>query len=220
MNRFRIAVLAAVVAAAAVLVPTTDATIHQISVANFAFTPPTVNAVLGDTLRWVWVSGTHTATSGDPSTCTPDGIFNGPLDSAHHTFDYVATQVGTIPYYCFFHCAMGMNGSIIVSQPTAVPEAPPAESASARWLAASPNPFLSTTTVRLRLPQPAAIRVEIFDVAGRSIQVLADRLLDAGTHELAWDARTARGGAAPGGVYYARLLSQERTESVRLLLLR
>lgn len=220
MNRFRIAVLAAVLMAVVFLVPTTDATLHQITVANFAFSPQNVSAAPGDTLRWVWVSGIHTATSGNASTCTPDGIFNGPLDSAHHTFDYVATQVGTISYYCVFHCTMGMNGSITVSQPVAVPEVPPAESESARWLTASPNPFLSTTTVRLRLAQPVAIRLEIFDVTGRSIQVLADRLLDAGTHDLAWGARTARGGAAPGGVYYARLLSQERTESVRLLLLR
>ena len=97
---------------------------HQVSVANFAFSPQNVNAVPGDTLRWVWVNGIHTATSGDPSTCTPDGIFNGPVDSGHHTFDYCRDSGGHHLYFCVFHCAMGMNGSITVSEPVAVPEDP------------------------------------------------------------------------------------------------
>ena len=39
------------------------ATTITVRVSNFQFQPKTVNAKVGDTIRWRWVNGTHTTTS-------------------------------------------------------------------------------------------------------------------------------------------------------------
>jgi flagellar hook assembly protein FlgD len=49
------------------------------------------------------------------------------------------------------------------------------------------------------------IRVSVYDVSGRRVRRLADRLFAAGHHELRWDGADDRGRALPRGVYFTRL---------------
>ena len=109
--------LVAVVAANAA-----DAEVITVSVSSFAFTPSTVTAAPGDTIRWVRVSGSHTATSGSP--CEPSGTFDLPVNSmfASATWVVPASEAGTtIPYYCAPHC-FSMQGSIVVTKPSHGPD--------------------------------------------------------------------------------------------------
>ncbi len=47
---------------------------HMVDVANFAFSPSTVTVMVGDTVTWNWVSGTHTTTcNGTSGTSLPPG---------------------------------------------------------------------------------------------------------------------------------------------------
>jgi len=45
-----------------------------------------------------------------------------------------------------------------------------------------PNPFSASTVIRLLLPEPADVHLEVFDALGRSVGVLLDDDLAAGTH--------------------------------------
>jgi len=66
-----------------------------------------------------------------------------------------------------------------------------------------PNPFNPSTLVRYHLAAPAQVRLEVFDLAGRRVALLAEGLRQAGAHE----ARFAPGEAGlPGGCYFCRLL--------------
>ena len=87
--------------------------IHDVSVTDFDFTPSLVNAKSGDTVRWNWVNGIHTITSG--TNCTGDGRFNQPISSG--TWQYVIPSdfSGSIPYYCAPHCGFGMVATIDVA---------------------------------------------------------------------------------------------------------
>jgi plastocyanin len=221
MNRNHLMIVLTMLLTFVPMISPAHALVQQINVANFAFSPPTATITLGDTLRWIWVNGMHTATSGDPTTCTPDGLFSGPLDSTHPTFQYVFTQTGTFNYYCFFHCAFGMTGQITV-QPTtvAVPEARRSGTDVPLTINASPNPFFSQATLELRVPRSEPARVEIYDITGRSISVLADRGFDAGMHPLVWDGRIDGGADAPGGIYYAKVMTPTATVTARLILVR
>ena len=40
-------------------------TTHTVHVSNYQFKPATVNAVVGDKIKWVWDEGGHTTTSVD-----------------------------------------------------------------------------------------------------------------------------------------------------------
>ena len=86
---------------------------HRVTASGMSFTPSTVNAVVGDSVTWVWRDGTHTTTS----TSIPPGArsWNAPLDSANTRFRTRLRVAGTYSYQCNFHFAQGMVGTIVVS---------------------------------------------------------------------------------------------------------
>ena len=63
-----------------------------------------------------------------------------------------------------------------------------------------PNPFSPRTTIRFDLPEAMTVRLAVYDVQGRRVQVLADGPLPAGRHEVPFD-----GGGLASGWYLARL---------------
>lgn len=83
---------------------------------------PVVDAVVsvGDTVRWVWVQGSHTTTAvvGSPEQ------WNAPISSSNPQFSRVFNAVGVFWYYCIPHgfdngdgTAGGMAGTITVLPP-------------------------------------------------------------------------------------------------------
>ena len=88
------------------------ATVHQVTVSNFQFSPATVNAVVGDTIKWVWGSGFHTTTS----ETVPAGAttWDAPIQSAGQTFSYILTVAGTYTYECTVH-PTAMQATLTVS---------------------------------------------------------------------------------------------------------
>ena len=64
---------------------------------------------------------------------------------------------------------------------------------------AYPNPFFQSTTLTYTLPRAAEVRVEVFDVLGRRVQILADGFRNAGVHRMTFEA-----GDLPSGLYLIR----------------
>jgi plastocyanin len=86
------------------------ATKHVVTVQNFSFSPSSIsNVQLGDTIRWVWASGTHTTTS----TTIPAGaaIWDNPITSSVTSYEYKVLVAGTFNYKCTPHASMGMVAS-------------------------------------------------------------------------------------------------------------
>jgi plastocyanin len=88
------------------------ATTHVVTVSNFQFSPATVNAVVGDVIKWVWGSGFHTTTS----TGVPTGAdtWDAPIQGEGQTFSYTVTVEGTYNYLCSIH-PTAMLGTIKVT---------------------------------------------------------------------------------------------------------
>ena len=98
------------------LICTANATIHEVKVSNFQFSPSNLpNVVVGDVVRWVWVSGSHTTTD-DPGSqqgnVLPPGAapWNSSINASTTTFEYTVTVAGTYNYWCIPH-APSMAGS-------------------------------------------------------------------------------------------------------------
>jgi plastocyanin len=97
------------------------ANIIDITVANFSFSPSTVNAMVGDEIRFTWSSGFHTTTCGSalPGTSLPAGAaeWSSSMDPGTTTFSYFVTEEGTYFYGCIPHFGggAGMSGTINVS---------------------------------------------------------------------------------------------------------
>ncbi|MCC6652381.1 MAG: fibronectin type III domain-containing protein [Candidatus Eisenbacteria bacterium] len=68
----------------------------------------------------------------------------------------------------------------------------------------TPNPAGGAVRVAFSAPAAARIKVAIYDVTGREVQVLADHEFAAGTHTLRWDGVSA-GRPARSGIYFVRM---------------
>jgi hypothetical protein len=68
----------------------------------------------------------------------------------------------------------------------------------------APNPTPGPSRFVVALPQAGTIRLDILDVAGRQVALLADGFQPAGRLEFAWDGRSAVS-KAPAGHYFVRL---------------
>jgi len=137
-----------------------QATIHTIQVSDFAFTPATgMTVIIGDTVKWVWVSGSHTATSGTiPAGAT---AWNSPITSSVQSFSYKATVAGTYNYVCTPHASMGMIGSFSVVSPTGI-----ATTEKSDLFKVSPNP--ASNVLRLELLHGAA-NMTLIDATGKMV---------------------------------------------------
>ena len=82
---------------------------------------------------------------------------------------------------------------------------------------AYPNPFNPVTTIRFNIPIETqhATTLQIFDVNGRSIESLVNRVLQAGQHEIEWSAARI-----PSGVYFAELVSGNYRQVQKLVLMK
>ena len=85
---------------------------------------------------------------------------------------------------------------------------------------AQPNPFTDRTTFLVGSPRDEAVNVIVVDLAGRRVAVLADRVLPAGWHVLAWDGRDSGGRFARDGIYFVRARSAGGEVARKLLLRR
>ena len=79
-----------------------------------------------------------------------------------------------------------------------------------------PNPLSQTTMIRYELPVPSCVRLALFDIGGREIEVLVDAVQPAGAHRIQWDAPIS----LPTGIYLYRLQVGSHCSSRHLLLLR
>lgn len=115
-------------------------------------------------------------------------------------------------YHCHFlgHEDGGMMGQFIVIDPEAT-GIEYAEQPDAIQLAAYPNPTVDWTTISYELPSRSAVRVEVFDGLGRSVEVLFDGARSAGSHASIWKTDHV----APG-TYFVRIKtdSSEWTRSL------
>jgi hypothetical protein len=78
-----------------------------------------------------------------------------------------------------------------------------------------PNPFNPTTSLRFSLAAATHIRLSIYDLTGKLVDVLISDYLQAGNHQLVWHAQNQ-----DSGVYLLRLESDTETQIRRLTLLK
>ncbi|NQV51378.1 MAG: T9SS type A sorting domain-containing protein [Candidatus Marinimicrobia bacterium] len=83
-----------------------------------------------------------------------------------------------------------------------------------------PNPFNPTTTIRYQIPSQSSVKVAVFDVQGHEVIVLQEALQSAGSHELIWNGMDKTGHPVSTGVYFCRLLADQYTQTIKLLLIR
>ncbi len=182
------------------------ATLHIISVGNGQFNPGSVNAVTGDTIRWVWLNGSHTTTcDGSNPTVLPAGAtpWDSPISSANPMFDYVLIAAGSYTYICTPH---GFTGMLNVSQGTGIISLTPHVN----------HLDIATTSlnaaIAFYIPVDGKVNLSIYDLTGKKVQTIVDAELIKGEYTKIWETVSAH-----EGTYLCRLESKEFTSTRKFI---
>ncbi len=162
-----------------------NATIHQIQASGFSFTPNSVNANVGDTIKWLWVDGMHNTIS----TSVPSGAqsWNAPLDNTDTQFIYKITTPGQYSYECSFHVALGMTGTINVN-PIGIKPISGVVPEKYNLYQNYPNPFNPSTNIKFDVPVSSHIKLAIYSLTGSIVVTLVNDNLAPGSYSVEWDA--------------------------------
>lgn len=186
---------------------------------NLGTAVDTARIFVGQSVRFQWVEGLHTTTSGDPSDPTPGTLWDVPLDGPSSDYVHTFDTIGTYPFFCWPH-PFAMRGVVRVLQISDVMPLDGMVAATGFAGGPVPNPTQRGAAVRFGLRQGGRVRLDVFDVSGRVVARVVDRDIAAGRWEVAWDGRTVQGTAPPAGVYWLRLQAPGFVESRRLVVLR
>lgn len=78
-----------------------------------------------------------------------------------------------------------------------------------------PNPFNPTTTIEYNLSEQSYISIEVINILGQHVATLFQGQKPSGSNSIGWDASDY-----PSGVYFARLEAGERSENIKMVLLK
>ncbi len=78
-----------------------------------------------------------------------------------------------------------------------------------------PNPFNPTTKIQFEVPSSKFVKIVVFDILGKEVQTLVNESLQPGTYETSFD-----GSSLTSGVYFYRLITNEFTETKKMLLIK
>ncbi|MCP4632915.1 MAG: T9SS type A sorting domain-containing protein [candidate division Zixibacteria bacterium] len=71
-----------------------------------------------------------------------------------------------------------------------------------------PNPFNASTIIEFSLPEETKVSVEVSNLTGQLVETLVDRYLQAGEHDVTWDASVYS-----SGIYFYKLSTSNKTFS-------
>jgi hypothetical protein len=125
----------------------------------------------------------------------------------------------------YTYIADGVSGLQIVaamchSDPLSGVPSKPDPVICAGLLRSTPNPFAEGALVEYALPEAGDVKLEVFDVAGRLVNVLLDEVRPAGAGSVAWEGTDSQGHPVPAGIYFCRLTAGEQTRKTKILRLR
>jgi hypothetical protein len=109
----------------------------------------------------------------------------------------------------WYGTVLGYNSAISAAKPHAAPI--PVRLS----LAAYPNPFNPNTMLSFDVPHSGRLTISIYDLTGRLVRMLADRVYPEGNFRINFD-----GSALPSGIYFARLQGKSFSKTQKLVLLK
>ncbi len=130
----------------------------------------------------------------------------------------------TLPYG--YHCVavwkamsedVAESGSYTLLVTPQNSDAPPVVPARTGLIAAAPNPFRAATRVAFELAAEMEVALEVYDVHGARVALLARGRWPAGSHQVTWTGRDETGRELPAGMYLVRLAAGQRQEVRKLV---
>jgi hypothetical protein len=84
-----------------------------------------------------------------------------------------------------------------------------------------PNPLVSNASIAFALDRQTHVRLRIYDASGRLVRTLVDETKAAGdSHSVIWDGTDDLGQSLPAGVYFCRFITENLSQSRKMILLK
>ncbi len=83
-----------------------------------------------------------------------------------------------------------------------------------------PNPFNPTTVIAFEVDRPATVTLEIYNILGEKVRTAMYSQVIVGHHQVEWDGTSASGQPVSSGVYFAKLQMDDRSEVVKMCLMK
>jgi len=78
-----------------------------------------------------------------------------------------------------------------------------------------PNPFCNSTTIAFSLAKAEKVDISVFDISGKMVKQVSNKVFTAGNHKLNIDL-----GDYPGGIYYCRMSTSHGAETIKMVSLK
>jgi len=82
-----------------------------------------------------------------------------------------------------------------------------------------PNPFKDYTTLRIEVAEKGNYSIEIFDIQGRLIKILAKETIQSGAYYIDWDGTDSNGSRLSAGVYYFRMTGEGLNLNLKVVMM-
>jgi hypothetical protein len=87
-------------------------------------------------------------------------------------------------------------------------------------LSCFPNPFYDYTAIRIEVSIQGNYKLEVYDLQGRLMKILADQKLQPGSYIIEWDGSSSGGVSVNGGVYIIRLSGPNVKSNIKTIYLK
>jgi len=137
--------------------------------------------------------------------------------------EHVIVEIPVTGFYCvsvwkYGASDLAQSGVYRLRVGPATVDAPVADGPSAvAFRVAGVNPFTSRTSLAFELPSASDVRLELFDLRGARLRVLASGRHEPGRHVVSWAGTDEGGRALPAGVYLARFVGGGREITQKLV---
>lgn len=162
----------------------------------------------------------------DDPTAVAYGVYSTSVYiSTNSGINYVTTSVGSSPeagmlFYDKGNLFSQKGGgvfklSITYTVPTAVQLVSNETPVRFQLIQNYPNPFNPSTKIKIHIAKPTSVKLLVFDVLGKEVEQLLDQSMNAGIYEIIFDGTNQQ-----SGVYFYRLITDEYTETRKMVLVK
>lgn len=189
---------------------------EPITLAGFTATPETDGIIL----NWVTASEVDNyyftlwrASNAQGDYSNISGAIQSKGQVGNTTYSY--TDHDVVPGVTYYYKISDMS---ILGQETLHPTVVSAMVSPKMILAQNyPNPFNPETVIRFVLPAQAQTRLAVYDMNGRLVRTLVNGTVEAGAHQVNWNASNDAGQILPSGMYVYRLTAGALTASGKMV---
>ncbi|MCC7429851.1 T9SS type A sorting domain-containing protein [bacterium] len=83
-----------------------------------------------------------------------------------------------------------------------------------------PNPFNPTTTISYDLKNETFVKLNVYDVKGKLVKILVNKVENASSHSVVWDGTDNSGKSVSNGIYFCKMEANDFTQTQKMILLK